>query len=184
MHVAHVVLEAVDGIHHAEVGAGAVDVMRLDDDRQHVDADREAAHDGFDVLVVAGVIVQLGDALAEVAGLHVARLHGRTGHEHGSHHQHHQRGARLREHLDAAPQPLATRLSTGDPQLFDFRRLQVQIGEQDGEQHLVGDDHDRDAQAGGDRQLTHHGDGDVDHDHEADGIGQQCHGTGHEQLAE
>ncbi|MNF67425.1 hypothetical protein D3C84_492400 [compost metagenome] len=180
IHSAQAQVESFDGAHHLPVQAGLFQVRGFGIHRQHVHADRVAANDCRVVLVVAGLRPQLGGTEAHIARQQEARVVGP-----GSQQRRHdgktgERGSRLREHRHGPPDPMP-RARPGRPARH---RLQVEVRQDDRQEHLVGDDHQGNAQAGGQSQLMDDRNVD-DHDHhETQGVGQQGHGARDGELAE
>ena len=72
------------------------------------------------------------------------------------------------ERRDPLPEPVARGLLAG--QLSSLLRRELAIRKQDRQQHLVGDDHHRDTERSGERELAHHLDIDERDDHEPERI--------------
>ncbi|MNO71290.1 hypothetical protein D3C76_622010 [compost metagenome] len=140
------------------------------------------AGDHRHVLVVARVFTQLRYSRAQVAHVQVPGLVQAANQQNGTDQQRDQAAATGRKPTDALPKAAAEGfLAT---QFLGIGRRQAHERQQDRQQHLVGDDHHRNAEGGGDRQLSDHLDIHQCNHHKAQGIGQQCHGAGDEQLLE
>jgi hypothetical protein len=165
----HQELEAVDRIERFEAIARRGRVA-LRDHLQHVDPDREALRDDLDVAVVARIGAQLRHAAPQVADNLLARLPEAGGEQQRAHGDHEYRRARSRGGGEPAPQRVAHGLVATPASLAG---CQAHVREQDRQQDLVGEDHERHAHRGGDHQLLHHLDlHEGDHE-EADRVGEQ-----------
>ena len=100
--VAHLPREGVDGRHELVAGAGRL--LRLDDDLEDVDADRELGGDDVAVAVVARVGAQLGHARLRIADGRLAALpDAEHAQQHGDADDDDQRGCALGDAREASP---------------------------------------------------------------------------------
>ncbi|MNF75202.1 hypothetical protein D3C84_572600 [compost metagenome] len=160
----------------------------LDHDRELVAGERVVARDVGVVAVVARVRAQFRRAGVEVADLQL-QADDEAEHRQQARHHHGRRGpTAFGEAIEEAPQrtqALATQLLALATQAArGGLAADAEVGQQHRQQHQVGEDQYRHADAGGDRQVLDHRDVDHHQHGESDGIGQQRGEPGEEQAAE
>ena len=119
--------------------------------------------------------MQLRDAFSQISGFDVARLPSAADQQTCSHRDHHHGRTGTRDTRQTAPHHIELRLHSAC--LAERSGLQPGVGQQYGQEHFIGEDHQRHTQTRGDAQFAHDIDFDVHDHHETQGVGNQRNRT-------